>query len=36
LKPQLDKIRRQMEIKKMKIEHLRIQLQDSEEEIIHI
>ncbi len=36
LKPELNKIRRQIEIKKNKIEHLRIRLQDSEEEIIHM
>jgi Zn-dependent protease with chaperone function len=36
LKIQLDKIRKQMDVRKQKINHLRIRLQDSEEEIIHI
>jgi len=36
LKPELEKIRRQIEVRKKKVEHLRIRMQDSEEEIIHI
>ena len=36
LKPELEKIRRQIDVRKKKVEHLRIRMQDSEEEIIHI
>jgi len=36
LKIQLDKIRKEMDVRKQKINHLRTRLQDSEEEIIHI